>query len=257
MNEKQLTVSGIVIALGFMVALGSYYIITPGEIAIHTRTGRIVSTNSNPGLYFKIPIVDGVSKIPSTIQKFSITTEALSHDLQFVEMEVAINFKITDAIKLYMEIGEGDNLYHRIIEPTTQETMKAVVAQYTAEELIQKRNEVNAKVSADLRLRLNEYPIMLIDFNFVHLDFHQDFITAVENKQIALQSAMTAKNLTEKIKEEALQTRERADAEAYAMKVKQLTVTPDIISLKAIEKWDGRLPQTMTGAALPFLPIGN
>ena len=100
---------------------------------------------------------------------------------------------------------------------------------------------------------------MLVDFNFIHLDFSKDFIHAVEEKQIAEQSAKTSKNLTEKIKEEALQIRTRADAEAYAFQVQKESVSDNLIKLKqieaqmyAIKKWNGVLPR-MTGNAVPMI----
>ena len=114
----------------------------------------------------------------------------------------------------------------------------------------------------ELKERLAPLNITLIDFNFIHSDFSREFIHAVEEKQIAIQSAITAKNLTEKVKEEVLQTRSRAEAEAYALKIKKESVTPDLIELKkieaqlkAIEKWDGRLPQ-VSGDSTPFINIG-
>jgi regulator of protease activity HflC (stomatin/prohibitin superfamily) len=114
-----------------------------------------------------------------------------------------------------------------------------------------------------LKERLSSQHILLVDFNFIHLDFSKDFIHAVEEKQIAEQSAKTAKNLTEKIKEEAIQTRARAEAEAYALQIKKESVSAGLIELKqieaqmkAIEKWDGVLPR-MTGQAVPMIPLLN
>ena len=96
---------------------------------------------------------------------------------------------------------------------------------------------------------------------YLQVYFSKDFIHAVEEKQIAEQSAKTAKNLTEKIKEEALQIRTRADAESYAFHVKKEAVNDNLIKLKqieaqlsAIEKWDGVLPR-MTGKAIPMVSL--
>lgn len=260
MTEQQVVKLCLKIAAGLsaLVAvwfLKPFYILDPGNTAIHLRLGRIVQSQTTSGFYFKMPLIDNIIEINNQIIKANIETEALSHDLQFVSIGVAINFRIADAVELYKNIGVG--VVKVIIDPCAQESIKAIVAQYTAEGLIQNRHQAKDKVAAELKERLAPYNIILVDFNFVHLDFHKDFLTAVEDKQIAMQSAFTAKNLTEKIKEEALQTRERAEAEAYAMKVKQLSVTSDIISLKAIEKWDGKLPVTMTGGSIPFLSIGD
>ena len=87
----------VVILVGLFLALSissPFYILNPGEVAIHLRLGRVVSENTISGLYFKIPVIDTVSKINVQIQKCNIETESLSKDLQSVSIGVALNYKI-------------------------------------------------------------------------------------------------------------------------------------------------------------------
>lgn len=250
-EDKLISVIGIlgVVLVAFFF---SYYIVDPGETALQIRMGKIVSCTDVSGFYLKAPI-DKIVRINNRIVKSGIETEALSHDLQFVSIGVAINYRINNAQDIFNRVGP--DIVKVIIDPFAQESIKAIVAQYTAEGLIQFRHKAKEKVFDELKERLSPFNITLIDFNFVHLDFSKDFLHAVENKQIAMQSALTAKNLTEKIKEEALQTKERAEAEAYAMEVKRKSVNQETIMLKAIEKWDGKLPVTMASNPLPFMNI--
>lgn len=132
-------------------------------------------------------------------------------------------------------------------------------------------------VVSELVQRLGSKQITVVDFNFTHLDFSPEFIHAVEAKQIAEQDAKRAENMTKQVREEALQTRARGEAEAFSLKVKRESITPELTKLKevevkfkevevklkqveaqvkAIEKWDGRLPQVTSGV-LPFLPVLN
>ena len=239
----------------------SFYIVNPGFTALHLRLGRFIKAQEESGSYFKVPLIDEIIFINNRICKSVIETTALSKDLQFVSIGVAINYKINDAIKLYQRVGT--DFEQVIIDPFAQESIKAVVAQYTAEDLIQFRHKAKDKVYLELKERLMPMNIELIDFNFVHSDFSPEFIKAVEEKQIMLQNAMTAKNLTEKVKEEVLQTRSRAEAEAYALRIKKESVTAELIELKkaetmikAVEKWDGKLPNVVS-SNIPFLNIGK
>lgn len=55
---------------------------------------------------------------------------------------------------------------------------------------------------------------------------------------------------------ESTRLRAQAEADAIAIKAKALRDNPDVIRLNAIEKWDGKLPQMMTGnASVPFVTI--
>lgn len=240
-------------------AVFSWYIVDPGFTALHLRLGKIIDQKHESGFYTKIPLIDSIIYINNRISKSVIETTALSKDLQFVSIGVAINYKINDAVKLYQTVGT--NFEHVIIDPFAQESIKAIVAKYTAEDLIQYRHDAKDKVCLELSNRLLPLHISLVDFNFVHSDFSPDFIKAVEDKQIAEQSAKMAKNLTEKVKEEALQIKSKAEAEAYSLQVKKEAVTAELIDLKkaealirAIEKWDGKLPQ-VAGSNTPLVSL--
>jgi len=256
-DPRRLILPGI-LAFGILFVFAfSFYVVEPGYTALHLRMGRIIDSHTESGAYFKAPLVDTIIYINQRICKSEIETSALSKDLQTVSIEVAINYKINNAMQLYRTVGT--NFEHVIINPFAQESIKAVIAKFTAEDLIQYRHTAKDKVFQELKERLFPLSIELIDFNFVHLDFSADFIKAVEEKQIAEQSAKTAKNLTEKVKEESLQIKSRAEAEAYSLNVKKSSVTPELIALKktdafikAIDKWDGKLPHIMGGNA-PFL----
>jgi len=253
------------IALGFLVLAGSamlynsYYIVEPGFTCLHLRMGEIIHSRSDSGAYFLMPLIDKIIYINNRIGKAAIETSALTKDLQTVTVEAAINYKVRDALLLYKNVGT--DFEHVIINPFAQESIKAIVAKFTAEDLILYRHKAKEMVFQELQQRLVPVYIEFVDFNFVHLDFSADFIKSVEEKQIAEQSAKTAKNLTEKVKEEALQTKARAEADAYALNVKKTSVTPELIALKktdafikAIEKWDGHLPHIL-GSATPFIEM--
>ncbi|MCL4361600.1 prohibitin family protein [Candidatus Dependentiae bacterium] len=266
MEERNIAIFGFLTVLGALLAWTVYsnapfYIVEPGQTALHLRLGRFVQAHEVSGCYFKMPAIDSVIYINNRICKTVIETTALSKDLQFVSIGVAINYKINNAIELYKTVGT--DFEKVIIDPFAQESIKAVVAKYTAEDLIQFRHDAKEKVYSELKSRLLPLNITLIDFNFVHSDFSPDFIKAVEEKQIAEQSAKTAKNLTEKVKEEVIQTRSRADAEAYSLKIKKESVTAELIALKkaealikAIEKWDGKLPH-VSGGNTPFINLND
>lgn len=234
------------------VSLGSFYVVHPGESVIRLRLGKIHSCETEAGTYFKLPLVDSLVHFDTRIQKASIETTALTKDLQFVSTGITLNYRILDVVGLYQNVGK--NIKEIIIDPFAQETIKAVVAKFTAENLIQYRHEAKDLVASELKERLQPLSVLVIDFNFVHLDFSADFIKAVEHKQIALQESITAKNYTEKVKEEALQKMKKAEAEAYALKVKRENLTPELIELIKIEKWDGVLPK-VSGNTTPLISV--
>jgi regulator of protease activity HflC (stomatin/prohibitin superfamily) len=105
--------------------------------------------------------------------------------------------------------------------------------------------------------------IIVTDISVVDLDFTDQFLKAVEDKQVAEQQAKMSEKLVEKAKKDAEQMVARARAEAESLRMQRDAVTPQLIELrkveaqiKAIEKWNGVLPQ-YTGDAIPFISVNK
>jgi regulator of protease activity HflC (stomatin/prohibitin superfamily) len=142
--------------------------------------------------------------------------------------------------------------------------MKAVSARYTAEELITKRPAVSAEMQSSLTKRLLSSNISVDAFSIVSFSFSEIFTDAIEAKQTAEQNALKAKRDLDRINVEAKQTIASATAEAEALRLQKMNISPDLIelrkieaNLKAIEKWNGILPQVTGAGAVPFIGIND
>jgi regulator of protease activity HflC (stomatin/prohibitin superfamily) len=142
-----------------------------------------------------------------------------------------------------------------------QEVVKAVTASYTAVELITQREKVRAEIKNHLKERLVGYNIVVDDFSIINFKFSQQFTQAIESKQTAEQFALKAQRDLERIKIEAEQKIAQAQAEAEALRLQKANITPELVklrqieaSMKAIEKWDGHMPQVTSGT-IPFIDV--
>ncbi|WP_207211069.1 prohibitin family protein [Flagellimonas olearia] len=181
-----------------------------------------------------------------------------------MDLSVALNYHIIpDKTNLvYQTIGV--EFKERIIDPAIQEVMKAVSAKYTAEELITKRLAVSSEMQEALTSRLLASNISVDAFSIISFSFSQTFTDAIEAKQTAEQNALKAKRDLDRIKVEAEQTIAAATAEAEALRLKKMNISPDLIelrkieaNLKAMEKWNGILPRVTGAGAIPFIGVGD
>lgn len=229
-----------------------YYIVHPGETALRLRFGSIIDAQKESGMYTRIPFIDEIIIMNNRICKMEVDLQGgLSKDLQSVTTKFIINYKIDDAIALYK--GIGTDFEQIIIKPFAIESIKSGLSKYTAEHLIQFRDETKDIIYKDLKERLKKFDITIIDVSFAYAQFSQEFMLSVERKQVAEQDSRTAKNMTEKIKEEAIQIKTMAEAESYSLKIKREALTPELIELKKIEKWNGILPRV--SGNLPTIKI--
>ncbi len=150
-------------------------------------------------------------------------------------------------------------LDEKIIIPRISEVVKAVTAQYKAEELLKKRTEVKQKIDDKIHASLKPYDLVVEDIQLTGFDFSEKFTNAIETKQEEEQRALTAQNILARNKTEAEARIVKAEAEAEAIRIQSQAIQSqggsDYVQLKAIEKWDGKLPQYSSGGAMPFIDV--
>ena len=246
----------VVAALLLLFVLSPFGTIAAGERGVHLRFTAVTGKVFGEGLYFRIPLIEAVQTIDVKVQKYEMQSAAASKDLQTVHSVVALNFHIDPAgvATIYQDVGLL--FKDRLIDPAMQEAVKASTAKFTAEELITKREMVRDDIKAQLTTRLKDRNILVDEFNIVNFEFSKNFNDAIEAKVTAEQQALAAKNKLEQIKFEADQkiAEARGKAEAMTIESSALRSNPQILELRALEKWNGTLPQ-VTGGAVPFINL--
>ncbi len=260
---KKYILYGAVSIFVLVLLFSSFYTISAGQRGVLLTFGKPSMNAMGEGLHFKIPMVQTIQKLEVRTTKIETNADSASKDLQDVQTTIALNYHLSpgETPKLYQEIGKAYR--ERIIDPAIQESVKAVSAQFTAEELVTRRPEVRRGIQEFLTKRLRKYYIIVDDFNIVNFQFSEEFDKAIEQKVTAEQLKLKAEKDLERIIVEKEQRITQAQAEAEALRLQKQEITPDLIKLRqievqrqAIEKWDGILPK-VTGGAIPFIDIGS
>ena len=250
--------------LVFFLFLSPWVQIGAGDRGVVLNFGAVQKDVLGEGLHFRVPIMQEIIRMDVKVQKAETAAAAASADLQDVSSTVAINYHIIPdkANIVYQSIGI--HFKERIIDPAVLEVVKAVTAKYTAEELITKRPAVSDAMKLSLTERLLAHNIAVDAFSIVGFSFSKIFMEAIESKQTAEQLALKAKRDLDRIKIEAEQKITAARAEAESLRLQRANISPDLIelrkieaNLRAIDKWNGILPQVTGGGAVPFIGIGE
>jgi len=253
----------VAVIIGFLF-LNPWVQVGAGERGVVLNFGAVQKDVLGEGLHFRIPIMQRVVRVDVKVQKAQTDAAAASSDLQDVSSTVAINYHIIPdkANIVYQSIGI--QFKERIIDPAVQEVVKAVTAKYTAEELITKRPAVSDAMKLLLTERLLEHNIAVDAFSIVGFSFSKIFMEAIESKQTAEQLALKAKRDLDRIKIEAEQKITAARAEAESLRLQRANISTDLIelrkieaNLRAIDKWNGILPQVTGAGAVPFIGVGE
>ena len=260
--KRSLVIIGAII-VGFLF-LNPWVQVGAGERGVVLNFGAVQDKVLNEGLHFRMPIQQRVAIMDVKVQKAVTDATSASADLQDVTSSVALNYHVIPdkANVVYQTIGV--EFKERIIDPAIQEVMKAVSARYSAEELITKRAAVSEAMRANLAERLLPNNIAVDAVSIVAFSFSKIFTEAIESKQTAEQLALKARRDLDRIKIEAEQKITAAQAEAESLRLQRANISTDLIelrkieaNLKAIEKWNGILPQVTGGGAVPFIGVGE
>lgn len=270
-----------------LIGFGIVTSVPTGHTGILTTFGKVEDVTLEAGVQFKAPWQEIVC-MDNRTQKGTVSMQGFSKDIQEVSITYSINYQINkqNAQNIYKSIGV--DYYDRVMFPRIQETVKNVIANYDAEQLINSRDTLSTEITSLLKKELATYNIDVVSTAIEDLDFSDAFTNAVEDKAVAAQALLKAKTEQEqktmeeeqqaerqkiqaeanaavsKIKAEAEKEvlRIQADAAEYAgekdaavNKAIAESLTEILIKYYEIQQWDGKLPETVISGGEAVLPI--
>jgi regulator of protease activity HflC (stomatin/prohibitin superfamily) len=275
LGPRAITSAAALIALALAAwLLDPFYQVDAGYIGVLTNFGAPSQDTLEPGLHWRTPFISNITEIDVTPNTATTTESAATHDQQNVSTAIAVTFQVNpaDAVYIYQNYRDIPSLQNTIISPIVSNDVKAIVSDYDAQELITRRDqlasEIKQKISDDLRV----YDVIVDGVNITNFNFSDAYEQAIENKQIAQQNALEEQYKLQQVQVSAQQQvvqanaqadaavaiaqgqakatilQAQADAQAYTLKQKSLT--PELIELALISKWNGVMP-TYANSALP------
>ena len=203
------------IVAAIMIFAGCVTSVPTGHTGVVTVFGRVEEKNLDAGFHFKAPW-QTIVNMDNRVQKSTVTLSCFSSDIQEVQVIYTLNYQINKANAQEIYKTVGIDYYDTVITPNIAESVKTITALYTAENLIGNRNELSASIEEELGAQLEKYNIEVVSTAIEDMDFTDEFTSAVEAKQVAVQNKLKAQTEQEQKTMEAEQAAERAKIEANA-----------------------------------------
>ncbi|KAJ9457694.1 Prohibitin-4 [Diplonema papillatum] len=236
-NVSRLTVA---VSLGGFAVSQFCYVLYPGEACIiYDRIDGVQHEVKYEGIHFKVPYLHYPKVYDMRLRPAVIETMTGTKDLQKVHIKLRVLFRPSPSHlgNLYQTLGLDYN--ERVLPSIGNEIMKAVVAEYNAEELVVKRESVSQAIRKKLAAKaMNDFDIILDDISLMDITFGSEFMAAVEAKQVAQQEAQKFQWVVLRNEQEKLAAITRAEGEAAAAKLISDAVAsagPGLIELRRIE----------------------
>lgn len=230
---KRIVLGAAAVIVLFIIIFGSTYQIKEQEQAVLVTFGKAKAVTES-GLHFKIPVIQQVRKVNTTIQGFSIgympdnndeTIESeavmITSDYNFIDVDFFVEYKISDPVKALYASEEPE----LILKNVAQSCIRTVIGSYDVDSVLTTgKNEIQAAIKEMIlsKLEINDIGIQLVNITIQDSQPPTDEIMvafkAVEN---AKQGKETALNNANKYRNEKLPSSKAQadkivkDAEAY------------------------------------------
>jgi regulator of protease activity HflC (stomatin/prohibitin superfamily) len=286
MNARTIIAGSTAIVIGLFaltIVGGSFYTVDSGDRGVILRNGAVVGT-AEPGLGFKLPIIDTVKEISirSNARKYD-GVAVYSKDQQTAELIISINYRLPgDQVEqIYSEYGGEEGVLTRLLDRQVYNEVKNVFGKYNAVTAIQDRSRLVADVQTALQTVIKG-PIVIESVQIENIDLSNAYEDSIEARMLAEVEVQKVKQNAEREKVQAeiavIQAQAQADAqlaqakaaaeatrlkgeaEATAIRAKAdaLRDNAGLIALTQAEKWDGKLPTTMIpGSTVPFMDMAQ
>ena len=204
----------VVVFVLFNILTGTVYTLSETESAVVTTLGQ-ATVNNNKGLQFKIPFIQDVTKINTTIQSFEVgyretgrgyenvesESTMITSDMNFVDIDFYVTYQVTDPLQ-YMYATQEPEL---ILKNLIQSTIRGTVSAYTVDSaLTTGKSDIQQNIKSIVTDELEEqnFGLSLIDISIQDVEPPTEQIkeafseveNARQNKESALNKANQYRN---------------------------------------------------------------
>lgn len=217
---------GMLVGLVVLLIIGSLslFVVDQRQNAIVFRLGEVVNIKKEPGLYFKVPLLDNVRYFDVRILTIDTAEPErfLTSEKKNVLVDLFVKWKITDVRQFYVSVQGNEALAQTRLLQTINDGLRAEFGNRTVHDVVSGERD---KIMELMRARANDDAIKIgvevLDVRLKRVDLPQEVSASVysrmeaERKRVANELRSTGFAESEKIRADADRQKEVILAQAY------------------------------------------
>lgn len=212
MNAK--TIVPVILLVVIVIVVGlSVFTVDETQQAIVTRLGKYVRTVSEPGLGFRVPLLEAVHKFESRVLEYdAAAAPVITSDKKHIVIDNYARWRITDPLKLYQTVRSEAGAQARLDDIVFSELREEVARHSLTEIVSQNREAIMERVHEQCNAKAKEYGIDVIDVRIKRADLPAEVARSVYARMRAERERIAKKYRSEG-EEEAVKIRATTDKE--------------------------------------------
>jgi len=184
----------VVVLIALFLGFNSTYSLKENEYGIRLQFNKIVAIDEHAGLYFKIPFMQNVRKVPKSIQLYDIRpSDVMTSDKKSMIADMYILWRVSNPTVYYQTLNANVNNAKDRTGITVYNSVKSVISSMTQDEIIEARGEkLTQTITADANPDIQKYGIEIVQAQLKSLDLPDDNKQAVYERMISERNNIAA-----------------------------------------------------------------
>jgi len=194
-----------------LLVRASVFTVSEGQLAIKSIGGEIVDSNFQPGLHFRIPMVEEVSRFDKRIITQLYRQEPfLTREQEQLKVDFYVKWRINNLRRFYEATGGTEEAANDRLGETIKDSIKTVVTQRTLQQVVTAdRGEFTEAMMKNVRPAAEQLGVDLVDVRITKIDLPQQVQDSVFDRMRASFQTQAAK-----LRAEGVESSERIRADA-------------------------------------------
>ncbi len=213
-----------VLFLLFVLLTQSIYVVKETERAVKLRFGEIVEFDVDPGLHFKLPVINTVRKFDARILTLDAAPQSyLTSEKKALTVDSFVKWRVSDVAKYFTTTGGDEERLRRLLIQRVDAGLRNEFGSRTVKEVVSgQRDELMDKLSNQLNLiAKDELGVEVIDLRVKKIDLPPEVSESVfnrmrtERERLAKELRAQGNEVAEKIRATADKDKTIILADAY------------------------------------------
>jgi membrane protease subunit HflC len=215
--------AGIILVIVGLVGSASVFVVQEQQLALLLRLGEIVDADFEPGLHFKIPIIQDVTKFDKRIQTLDAPPEQfLTVEKKFVVVNSFAKWRISDVAQYFRSTRGNADATARLLSARINAALRDEFGKRTVQEVVSgERAEIMETLAKEANDNAADLGVEIVDVRIKQIDFNENISENIfermrtERQRVAAELRAQGAEEAEKIQADADRQRIEIVSDSY------------------------------------------